>query len=442
MSADVPAKPKGRRQPSALKPDDDGVQSRSRELLKVAEDKSTTAGSGDESLEGTRSTEGGDAMPECVLSPTNGDGPLSLTVQSGQSEDFSFGTTKPPALPPPTCLPKKELPPFREASAEKESAPIPAVVVTAHTRTPRLGKISPRMSARDRCDSGGNSDSEDPPEFTFGTTTPIQLPDFKQPLPRALPTLAATPDSGAAGQQLRHAAAHYTDEELVLASSPDVNLPQQHAVLSRVGTPQPHLPQPHQAQLSPYEAAAAVAMQNYAVQQQMHMQQQQEQMMQMHQEMQMQMHHHHHHQMQQHARLPSVVEDPSWRLSMEGSPLPTAVPPVPPPGYAASPSTDMASWSPYELQSLQASPMVHGEYYSHSAVAEEEVDCEDPEGNAMEAYLSTSRQEMTQAKKSDGIQVSFTCDARSIRRTVASSCICLLFGMLLVLAVVFFKDRG
>lgn len=98
------------------------------------------------------------------------DSPLTETLMSNtsnQSQEFSFGTTRPVALPP-----RGEL---AAAGGVQQASMVAAIEVVSAMVPSQKGRTkSPRFRA--------DSDSlEDDGEggFTFGTTKPIQLPDFK-----------------------------------------------------------------------------------------------------------------------------------------------------------------------------------------------------------------------------------------------------------------------
>mmetsp|Transcript_124451 Transcript_124451/g.278179 ORF Transcript_124451/g.278179 Transcript_124451/m.278179 type:complete len:414 (+) Transcript_124451:70-1311(+) len=163
---------------------------------------------GGSSLEGTAAGAGGTdgsrrAVPQPLKpidprddpssAPTSagsaGEGSLEDTLNSTASKEFSFGKTKQLELPPevPQVAPVS---PTSEGAGKRRHREASAGSPLDAAGLP----MSPTLSRR----SGHHDDdaSEASQEFTFGTTAPIQLPDFSQ-----------GPPDGASGSSLRHAGA-------------------------------------------------------------------------------------------------------------------------------------------------------------------------------------------------------------------------------------------
>mmetsp|Transcript_79472 Transcript_79472/g.199772 ORF Transcript_79472/g.199772 Transcript_79472/m.199772 type:complete len:391 (-) Transcript_79472:17-1189(-) len=135
------------------------------------------------------------AAPKLVFEDAStGEGSLENTLTSDDGDkEFSFGTTKAAPLPaqvPPDAPPSPEGAKARSAAAQPSSF---TTLESANGSGP--SEQSPPKKAEPIDD--GDADSEKG-EFTFGTTTPIQLPDFSQlPPPSAgmLRSSGSTPSS-------------------------------------------------------------------------------------------------------------------------------------------------------------------------------------------------------------------------------------------------------
>ncbi|CAK9061768.1 PlsC domain-containing protein [Durusdinium trenchii] len=129
-------------------------------------DGSTSAGSGAESLEDT--------------------------FGSSASKEYTFGSSHSQQLGPS----KPKLPPLGPSGSSVKKMPL---AERRGDRSPKGGSCpSPKLSARR---NKGEEDDDDGCEFTFGTSAPIQLPDFSQQKPASATEASSLRQIGSAGDE-------------------------------------------------------------------------------------------------------------------------------------------------------------------------------------------------------------------------------------------------
>jgi hypothetical protein len=453
-------------------------------LLEVIEGgESTAPGSGNVSA--------GDGSLESTLSPS-GDvpSPLGLTVQSNQSggsDDFSFGTTKPARLPPPSCLPRVEPLPADGAAAPVANGFGQAAGGAGGggeggqlETTPRLGKATPR-GFDGGCVSGEDGEEHDT-DFTFGTTEPIQLPDMSK-VPRPQETDASP------GGALRHAAKD-VDELFVAPGTPnylagaarppqDGRMPHEQpygspAVVSSYVVQMQQQQQQQQGQMHMLHAQQQQQMQFQMQQQlqrlqpvmedQMHWQQQQQQQQMLQQQMQQQQIQQQHlqqqHMQQQHVQqqhlqqhhMQQQMQQQQMQLHMQQQQQQQQMQ-MQEMQMQEMQVQEMSAMNPYapdETHDPAADYSGQAEYQTYLGHAEEGMEVAqgdeeyDPElaAEAQDAYEEAYMDATEVPSKAAGVVIAFTCDAQAFRRAGAASCICLMFASLAGIAVFFFQDLG
>lgn len=118
------------------------------------------------------------------------DGHLEGTLNSNASKEFSFGTTHPAALPT-ESLQNVPLEPSKITQDSNEGE-----LVSNGMDDPLMPQASPTTMQSNEEPPSPSDDPDNSPEFTFGTTVPIQLPDFSQvphPTDSASSALQQTP---------------------------------------------------------------------------------------------------------------------------------------------------------------------------------------------------------------------------------------------------------